>query len=214
MQDIAIYGAGGLGREVACMIRRINVVSPTWNLIGFFDDGLQIGEHVSHFGNCLGGIQNLNSYGQSLNIVLAFGNPKTIEFIRNRITNPNVSFPNLIDPTFDIEDEDTFNIGIGNIIKRDTSVTTCVSIGSFNLLNGGIRIGHDASLGDYNVVMPGVRISGGVIIKDRNLFGAESFVKQQVKIGCDITLSPVSALLTKPKDGHTYIGNPAKLFKL
>ena len=183
MKDLAIYCAGGLGREVACLIKRINKVTPTWNLIGFFDDGLPIGSLVSHFGKCLGGIQELNSYARPLHVALAFGNPTTIESIHSQINNPLISYPNLIDPTFDIEDEETFNIGIGNIIKRDTSVTTCVSIGSFNLLNGGIRIGHDVSLGDYNVIMPGVRISGEVNIKCRNLFGAESFIKQQVRIG-------------------------------
>lgn len=214
MKDIAIYGAGGLGREVACLIRRINAVAPTWNLIGFFDDGHPVGEEVSHFGKVVGGIDLLNSWDKPLSVALAFGAPNTIQLIHNKITNVNVEFPNLIDPTFDVEDEETFTIGIGNIIKRDSSVTTNVHIGNFNLLNGGIRIGHDASMGDCNVVMPGVRISGEVEVGDRNLFGAESFIKQQVKIGADVTLSPVSALLTKPKNGFTYIGNPAKIFKI
>lgn len=35
MRDIAIYGAGGFGRETACLIKEINSVKPTWNLIGF-----------------------------------------------------------------------------------------------------------------------------------------------------------------------------------
>ena len=44
MKDIAIYGAGGMGRETACLIERINKASPKtiWNLIGFYDDGLPI----------------------------------------------------------------------------------------------------------------------------------------------------------------------------
>ena len=167
MQDLAIYGAGGLGREVGCLVKRINKVKPTWNIIGFFDDGLPIGSPVFPFGKCLGGINEINSYTKPLNIALAFGNPRTIESIHKRIINPNIDFPNIIDPTFDVEDNETFEIGIGNIIKRDTSVTTSVSIGCFNLLNGGIRIGHDASIGNYNVVMPGVRISGEVSIKDQ-----------------------------------------------
>lgn len=42
MKDIAIYGAGGFGREVACLIERINKAreTPIWNFIGFFDDGI------------------------------------------------------------------------------------------------------------------------------------------------------------------------------
>ena len=38
MKEIAIYGAGGFGREVACLINRINEVEPAWNLVGFFDE--------------------------------------------------------------------------------------------------------------------------------------------------------------------------------
>ena len=43
MKDIAIFGAGGFGREVACLIKRINKQQPnTWNFIGFFDDDEKI----------------------------------------------------------------------------------------------------------------------------------------------------------------------------
>lgn len=40
LKDIAVYGAGGFGREIACLIRLINesLEEPKWNFIGFFDD--------------------------------------------------------------------------------------------------------------------------------------------------------------------------------
>ena len=38
MKDIAIYGAGGFGREVASLIKRINRIENQWNFVGFFDD--------------------------------------------------------------------------------------------------------------------------------------------------------------------------------
>ena len=76
-----------------------------------------------------------------------------------------------------------------------------------------MSIGHDVILGNYNSIMPGVRISGEVKIGNLNLLGADSFIKQQIIIGDSVTLSPLSALLTKPKNGGTYIGNPAKIFK-
>lgn len=34
-EKIAVYGAGGFGREVACMLRHINNITPTWDLVGF-----------------------------------------------------------------------------------------------------------------------------------------------------------------------------------
>ena len=33
MKKIAIYGAGGFGREVACFIRIINDKKPEWDLL-------------------------------------------------------------------------------------------------------------------------------------------------------------------------------------
>ena len=43
MKDIAIFGVGGFGREVLALIKDINKVTPTYNFIGFFDDGYEKG---------------------------------------------------------------------------------------------------------------------------------------------------------------------------
>lgn len=212
MKDIALYGAGGFGREVACMIKQINAIKPIWNLIGFFDDGKELEEEISHFGKNLGGLKEINDWRTPLCVALCFGNPRTVKTIREKLTNPKLEFPNLIDPDFSIADKETFMIGEGNIIKSKCGVTTEVKIGNFNLLNGDVAIGHDVEIGDYNTIMPGTRISGEVSIGDCNLLGADCFIKQQIKIGNHVTISPLSALLTKPKDGQTYIGNPAKKF--
>lgn len=212
MKDIAIYGAGGFGREVACMINKINIVTKIWNFIGFFDDGKQANLEISHFGKVIGDINTLNNWNSSLSVVLCMGNPNTVKCIKSKISNTNIDFPNLIDPNFNIADKATFKIGSGNIIKGNCSVTTNVTIGNFNMLNGFVNIGHDVIINDYNTFMPGARISGEVQIGNLNLIGADSFVKQGLRIGNNITLSPLSALLTKPKDSTVYIGNPAKKF--
>ena len=47
MKEIAIYGAGGCGREVACIIELINQEKRVWNFIGFFDDGIKKGCHLA-----------------------------------------------------------------------------------------------------------------------------------------------------------------------
>ncbi|MCM1452876.1 MAG: acetyltransferase [Clostridium sp.] len=213
MKDIAIYGAGGFGREVACMIEKINSVSPEWNLVGFFDDCKGIGEEISHFGITLGGIDALNNWPSEISVALCMGSPHTMKIVREKIRNTKVSFPNLIDPNFSVADAPTFFIGQGNIIKGHCSATVDVEIGNFNAFNGFVNIGHDVKIGDYNVMMPGTRISGEVTIGNLNLFGADCFIKQQIRIGDGVTVSPLSALLTRPKDGMTYIGNPAKIFK-
>ena len=47
--DIAIYGAGGFGLEVAMLIGQINQVRSRWNLIGFFDDSVPLGAAVNEW---------------------------------------------------------------------------------------------------------------------------------------------------------------------
>lgn len=214
MKDIAIYGAGGLGKEVACLINRINEEKPTWNLIGFFDDNDSLKDKwISHFGKCLGGIDELNRYNKKLSIAVAIGNPKVSQLIVNQINNQNISFPNLIHPTTKCIDERTFEIGIGNIIQGSCAFSCDVKIGDFNILNGSIVLGHDDNIGSFNTFMPAVRVSGEVIMGNGNFFGVGSIVLQQIKIGDNIRLGAGSVLMFKPKDGELYIGNPAKRMK-
>lgn len=61
--------------------------------------------------------------------------------------------------------------------------------------------------------MPATRISGDVNIGDNNFFGLGSIVIQGLKITNNTRLSPGSVLITTPKSGELYIGNPAKKFK-
>lgn len=217
MNDIAIFGAGGFAKEVACLIRRINELIEAkeyrWNLIGFFEDNGVRGRRVSTYGEVLGGMAELNAWQGHLAIAIAIGSPNALRSVRNRITNPNIYFPNLIHPRFTIADESSFSIGEGNIIQRDCSVSCDVKIGSFNVLNASVAMGHDAQVGNYNVCMPDIRISGGVHIGDGNLIGVGSIILQGLTIGNNVRLGAGAVLLTKPKDGGVYLGNPAKKFR-
>ena len=139
--------------------------------------------------------------------------PKTLKAIRKKITNPNISFPNIISPWLAFADEQTFSLGEGNIIQGTCWASTDVTIGNFNIFNSEIILGHDVKVGDFNVFMPDIHVSGEVTIGECNLMGVGSIIHQQIHIGHDVTLSPGSVLLTKPKDGCTYIGNPAKIFR-
>ena len=213
MKNVAIYGAGGFGREVALLIETINKVTPQYNFIGFFDDNKKPGTEISLFGRVLGGVEQINKWPQPLCVAIAIGAPATAMKVRNTIENENITFPNLIHPNFLVDDPQTFHMGEGNIIQRSCRVTTNVKMGDFNILNGDVILGHDVTLGNNNSLMTGTRISGEVSIGNRNLFGVYSIVIQRLKIGDDITLAAGSALLTNPRNGHTYIGVPAKHFK-
>ena len=216
MKDIVIYGAGGFGREIACLIRLINEKSPNsnWNLIGFLDDDVKIWGTSNEYGPVIGGAEWLNLYDKELACAIAIGNPTAVQRVVGEINNPHVSFPNLYAPSVTFLDKGNLHIGKGNIFCSNCFVSCNVSIGNFNLFNGYIPIGHDAVIGDFNVVMPSCNISGGVKIGNTNFLGVQSVVLQYIKIGNNTRIGANSVIMRKTKDGFLYIGNPAKRVEL
>lgn len=212
MKDIAIYGAGGFGREIACLINSINKKEPSWNLIGFFDDGLPKGSS-NKYGSIVGNIADLNSWDSELAIVVAIGSPAILKKIVEKITNTKISFPNIISPDIIYYDEVSLKIGKGNVICSRCLISCNVSIGDFNILNGYIPVGHDTSIGSYNVFMPSVNISGEVKIGNCNFMGVSSSILQQITMGNFVRIGAGSVVIRKTKDNNLYIGNPAIIVK-
>lgn len=210
MKDIAIYGAGGFGKEVACIINKINSIKLTWNLIGFFDDGIAKETTISHFGKVLGTVIDLNSWGKPISIVFAIGSPAIIQLLVGKINNSNVDFPNLIHPDSTLADPRSFILGKGNVITRGCSFSCDVTIGDFNQFNSISALAHDVVVGSYNVFMPLVRVSGETTIGCCNFFGIGAIILQQIKIGNNTRIGAGSIVMRKTKDGFLYAGNPAK----
>lgn len=213
MKDIAIYGFGGFGREIASIIQSINKITPTWNIAGFIDDGVPAGAE-NRYGKVLGNLDYLNNYPEPVNVVMAIATPKTLEMIVSKITKPNVSYPNIIAPGVLYFDEETFKIGKGNFIGHGCRFSTDVEIGNFNLINGMVSFGHDVKVGNYNILQPETRISGETTIGSANFFGVRSLVLQGLKIGNNTRIGTGSVIMRKTKDGMTYFGNPAKILKV
>ena len=210
MKDIAIFGAGGFGKEVACIINKINEIIPTWNIIGFFDDGVEKETEISHFGRVLGNASDLNRWSDPINIVFAIGSPKILSLLVDKITNSKVDFPNIIHPEVFFADNQSFKIGKGNVVVRACSFSVDVSIGDFNQFNSLSALAHDVSVGSFNVFMPLSRISGEVQIGNSNFFGISSILLQNVIVGSNTRIGAGSFVMRNTKDGFLYMGNPAK----
>lgn len=209
---IAIYGAGGFGKEVACLVDRLNANGANWELIGFFDDSKPAGTVVSRYGTVLGGMDELLRVDETLAVAIAINENRAVNRIRESITNSNIIFPSLIDPSVFFVDEQTVTMGEGNIIQNGCMISCDVKIGSFNLLNDHVVVGHDNIIGDFNGLMPGAHLSGGVTIGNNNLLGVASVVLQGLIIGKGVTLGANSVLMTSPRDNSTYLGVPALKF--
>ena len=210
MKPIAIYGGGGFGKEVACVIEKINERCPTWKITGFFDDGIEKNIQVSRFGPILGGLEDLKSWSTPLSVVFAIGSPKMLKKLVSELHNPNLEFPNIIHPEVYFADPYSFKIGKGNVVVRGCSFSCDVTIGDFNQFNSISALAHDVKVGSYNVFMPLSRISGGAQIGDTNFFGINAIVLQGIKIGHQTRIGANSVVIRRTKDDNLYLGNPAK----
>jgi len=209
MKNIAIYGFGGHGREVACLLKHINDQSPKWKLVGFFDDGETVGKS-NRYGKVLGGIDSLNNYNEPISIHIAIADIKSRVQIVNQISNVKVEFPNIVAPDVLFFDYTTVKLGMGNLINFTCQISCDVQIGDFNLLNGGAVIGHDTTIENFNTLMPSTRISGSCSVGEYNFFGLNSMTIQGIEVGDNTRIGAGSLISHNTQDGHLYFGNPAK----
>ena len=206
---IAIYGAGGLGREVLSMLKAL----PEWEVIGFYDDGRRIGDKIGTV-RVLGSIDVLLQIKENSNVVIAIGNPG----IKNKLVqqlsaNPFISFPILIHPQALIQDQISVKLGEGSIITAGVILTTNIQIGKHVLLNLNCTVGHDVHVGDCSSIMPGSNIAGEVSIGSEVLIGSGANILNGIQIG-DRSRVGAGAVVTKNvKENDTVAGVPAKLLK-
>lgn len=212
MEKIAVFGAGGFGRETQMLIAQINGIENRFEFIGFFDDGYKIGELINN-SPILGGISELNRVIEPMNIVFSIADPKTKKNLLERIINPLIKYPALIHPNALIGDEQYVHIGDGSIIAAGNIITVNIDIGKHVILNLSCTVGHDTIIGDFSSFMPTVNISGEVTIGEGVYVGTGAKIINQLEIG-EFTIVGAGSVVNKSLPSHcTAVGVPAKIIK-
>ncbi|MFM9840747.1 MAG: acetyltransferase [Cyclobacteriaceae bacterium] len=211
IQDIAIYGAGGLGREMALMIQQINKVSNQWHIIGFFDDGLNRNNKVDNW-IVLGGLTEANVWDRKLALVLAIADSHVRFKLAEQLINPQLSFPTLIHPSCNTGSEQN-QFGKGVLLAANVVLTTNIKLEDFVIVNLATTIGHDVTIGKCSSIMPGCSISGNVKIGEKNQIGTGARFLQNISIGDDSVVG-AGAVVTKSFPANSrLIGVPATNFE-
>jgi hypothetical protein len=152
---LVIAGAGGLGKEIACLIKDL----PEFELAGFYDDGLTQGELVLGKYEVLGNMLSLQTVQSEVSVVIAFGNPKMRKKCWEALQeNSNIHFPNIIHPTALIMNKERIQMGKGVIVFPLAVLTTDLSLGNNVVVHTGASVHHDVAVGNHSVIMPGARL--------------------------------------------------------
>lgn len=211
MKDIVIFGAGGLGKEIAWLIENINIKEPIWNILGFLEDE----NHSDNWGKMINGYPVLggNKWLQEINkpiyVICAIGKSSVRKSVYEKVSSyPNIKIATLIDPSVRIDK--TVQIGKGSIICRNCTITVNTKIGEGVLMNTGASIGHDSIIGSYCTFLTNSIAAGHTQMGECCDIGSGAFILQGKTIIANTTIAPLSSVLKDIIDSGTYSGNPAR----
>jgi sugar O-acyltransferase (sialic acid O-acetyltransferase NeuD family) len=218
---LAIFGAGGLGREVLVLAHQINDAAPTWELFGFFDDqppppqALGLPYRGTSADLLALGQATTATGAEPLYVVVAVGNAghRAAVVTRLRTAGPGLRFPALIHPGVARQPYQRLRIGEGCLIQQGCILTTNIQLGQFVLLNLGCTVGHDVVLGDFCSLMPHANVGGAAHLESGVYLGTNATVIQAVRIGANTIVGAGAVAVRDLPADCTAVGVPARIIK-
>ncbi len=203
--ELRLFGAGGLGRELFAMMNAL----PGWKVTGYYDDGVASGTMIK---TCpvLGGLSEVLALQYEMSIILSIGEPRIKSKLAPAISeNSQLKFPVIIHPRAIIQDKESVSVGKGSILTAGVILTTDIRIGDHVLLNLNCTVGHDVSIGDCCSVMPGANIAGGATLGKNVLVGSGASILNGITIGDNVRIGSGAVVTKDVASGETVIGVPA-----
>ena len=211
MKDIIVIGAGGCALEVLGIIEHINQVSAEWNILGIVDDNPELkGSSVCKY-PVLGSTDVLNIRSGEIYAVCGIGKPSIREKIPEKISNPDILFPVLIDPSAVIADD--AELGEGVVIGAGVLCEKKCKIGNQVMVNSHSIVGHESVINNYSMVHLGSNIAGHVEIGECCEIGMGTNIIQQLKIGAHSMSGAGSVIVRDVPENCLVAGVPAKILR-
>ena len=205
---LCIYGAGGFGKEVYDVAKRMNEIESMWDEILFIDDASDLGS-TPYLGRVLSFEDLLQSFDHNvLEVVIAIGEPITRKSLFNKVESRGLKFAAVIDPSSIISP--TAKIGFGVIVAPYCSISSSAVLGDNVAVNTHSIVGHDISIGDNAVISSFVNIGGGCSVGEDSYLGMGALIKEKVTIGSQAIVGMGSVVHKNIPDKIIAMGNPAR----
>lgn len=206
MSTLAIYGVGGLGREVLELATIINKADKRWDDFFFIDDG-DVPGVVSGL-NVYKYEEALEKFDKNFELAMGIGEPRTREMLFRKIENDGLVTPTLIHP--DVYIPKSASIGKGVVIQYGCFISCDVKIDDYVYIQPQCNIGHDDILEKGCMISGFGNIAGIVRIGEWAYVGMSSAVKEMVSIGAWSVVGMCSMVHKDIPDEMVALGNPAR----
>ena len=215
--SIAIFGAGGFGREVAFWIEDCQQAYNSMQAVCFVDDD-PAKQGTMQNGLPIIGLGAVRERFPQAKILSGIGSPSLRQRLMEKAAAAGFEFATMIHPRTELSR--WVEIGPGAVICAGCKMTTNIVLGEHVQLNMDCTIGHDVVMGDYTTLAPGVHVSGYVhfgkrvyvgtgavfvhgteaeplIIEDDAVIGAGACVIRPVGAGTTVAVIPAKPLPRK-----------------
>jgi sugar O-acyltransferase (sialic acid O-acetyltransferase NeuD family) len=206
-RQIAVYGVGGHGREIASFIQNRMTVEKDDEFVGFIDDDLRTIDTTIN-GARVFSFEGLLSHNRHVSVVCGVGSPQLREKLVEKCEKVGLTFANIIYAGASIAPSVSLSDGV--VVAPGVIMTTNIKIGRHVHLNIGCSI-----INDYAIVNPGARICGWVHLGKRSYIGAGATisngqVSEPLVIGDDAVVGAGACVIRSVPAGMTVVGVPAR----
>ena len=207
LRPLVIVGAGGFGREVLDIVDDFNRVEPTYDVVGFVDDGEPDVQRLAVRGQrYLGPVTELKDMDATY--VLAIGSGEARLRLDGLASSWGHPAATLVHPSCTVGSH--VRLGAGTVLAAGARLTTNIALGRHCQLHQNATIGHDAEMADCVTLMPGVNVSGSVVCHPGVTLGTGAAVIQGVTIGADTYVGAGAVVVRDLPAGMTAVGVPAR----
>ncbi|MCU0723664.1 MAG: NeuD/PglB/VioB family sugar acetyltransferase [Planctomycetes bacterium] len=210
--DIAVFGAGGLGREVAWLAEECGNERKRYRVAYFVDDDAALAGRVVNGINVLG-LEDAAQGFPGLKIVAGVRDPFARERIAERVRAAGLEFVSLVHPGTRASSRVDF--GPTAVVGAGCVFTTNVKFGAHVHVQPHCTVGHDVILGDFCTLSPGVCVSGWVQLGKRVVVGAGAIFangteEKPLLVGHDAVIGAGAVVAADVPAGVTFEGVPAR----
>lgn len=198
---LAIYCAGGLGKEVLQFTRSIS----RWDEILFVDDVTEASE--VHGARVLR-FPDVASLGVDVEFIIASGEPAARKALYEKIKAAGYKMGTLISPYATIWPG--AQIGEGSVLLYDCGISVDVTVAENVLINARVITGHNAVIGAHSVLSANAFIGGNTQIGECVYMAPGSMVKDRIVVGDNAIISLGAVLLRNVRSSAIMVGNPAR----
>jgi sugar O-acyltransferase (sialic acid O-acetyltransferase NeuD family) len=207
MKELYVYCAGGFGKEVMDVARRLNVSKPQWSNINFLDD---ISVDSSKYGAKVYKLEDLLSSGEMAKgeVVIANGEPVVREKLFDRLAANGVSMGVVVDVSTLVADTAILEPGV--VITPLCSISSDVRLKRNASVNTMSIVGHDVEIGENSVISSMVNIGGACKIGKNCYIGMGALIKESIVIGDNVIIGMGSVVYNDIPSDVIALGNPAR----